>query len=121
MATLASRRAELVAALVAAGVRSGDDPGAIAAPCALVFGAGSDMTGIGRGQVAVEFRVTMLGGLSDAHAAGAELATLEGTVLTVARALAGWQVGPLSGDQIRTVAGGDYLSADLALTTTVDL
>lgn len=121
MATIAARRAELVAALVAATVRASDDPGAVEPPVTYIYGDGSDLVGVGRGQVRYGFRLVLVAGLREAPYASSTLGTLAELVITTLRALAGWQLGPLSADVVRTIAGGEYLTADLSVSTMVDL
>ena len=121
MTTYAQGRDELVAALVADGVRCSVEYGGIEPPCAVVFSEGAELASIGRGQVPWTYRVTLLAGGMDASGVAAELDTLRGTALGTVQALAGWRVDRLGRDAIRQVAGASILAADLFLTRMIDI
>jgi len=121
MSTLATRRAELTAAMLTGGVAISDAPGRIAPPVGYIYGDGIDPRGIGRGQVAASFRVTLVVGHPDAPAASAALGVLTLLALSVLQDLNGWQVGEVRPDAVRTIAGALFLSADVTASAMIDI
>lgn len=123
--TIAEARAALIAALrddAPAAWPVTDTPGTIAAPYLAVLGGGADLGGrIVTGRIAATFRVAMIAGAADQSAAVAELDAMKQAVMSALRALAGWQLGELRPDGIRTFAGADFLTADLEAVTLVTL
>lgn len=122
MTTVADARATLRATLVAADIRVDDDPGSVAPPCVYIYNGGvSDMRRIGMGKVPWSFRVVCRPSTNTEKVASAGVGALVIAVLTVLRALPGWEVGEVTPDIMRTTAGSDYLSADVTATTMIDL
>jgi hypothetical protein len=121
MGTFAATDAELAAALTAAGVRVAAELGATEPPCAVLFSDGSELAGLGRGQVPWRWRVTLLAGRIDAAAVQSELATVRGTVLSALRSLAGWRLVSVSRDGIREVGGGQLLACDVITERMIEL
>lgn len=114
-------RDELAAALVSAGVRVDDSFGG-EPPYAVVWSDGiGDMRTIVTGRVVWSYRVAMVAGGFAEAGVEAELAALRGTCLTVARALAGWQLVRLDRDSLRELSGSTYRGADLILARMIDL
>jgi hypothetical protein len=107
--------------MLTGGVTISDAPGRVAPPVGYVYGGGIDPRGIGRGQVAATFRVTLVVGRSDAPAASAALGDLTLLALSVLQDLNGWQIGEVGPDAIRTIAGAEYLSADVTASSMIDL
>jgi hypothetical protein len=103
------------------GVVISDAPGRIAPPVGYIYGDGIDPRGIGRGQVAASFRVTLVVGRADAPAASAALGALTILALTALRNINGWQVGEVRPDAIRSIAGADYLTADVTASAMIDV
>jgi len=121
VSTLAGRRAELIAALVAGEVDVAPTPGRATPPCVLVYGNGiADMTGIGRSQVPVGFRLVLVSGSVDQEASAELLDALTLVVLGILRALP-WPIGPLERDTIRKLGLGEYLTRDITATAMVDI
>lgn len=117
--SLAVSRAALVAALVAASIRCSDSPGDTAAPVVHIFGNGSDMHGIARGQVRFGFRLVLQPEGGTPALASANLGVMVEAVCAVLRALAGFEVGEVSPDVMRTLAGSEFLSADVTAFTMI--
>ncbi len=108
-------RAELASAIGA-----GDDYNS--PPGKMVYGNGSDLRGVGRGQVAWNFRVVCYVGYHTDSAANVdELAALTLATLSTIRALAGWTVDSISPDLVRQIAGGEHLTADIAVSRMIEL
>lgn len=120
MAGYAATLAAIVATLTAADVPTFDDPGMVDPPCAFVASRGSDLEGIGRGQVPWSFRVVCIGGAWDAQGAARELAAVRTAALAALRA-ASWGVTSVSADGTRQFAGGIYLSADIELSAMTEV
>ena len=122
MTTIGAARAELIAAIIAAGADASSDPSANP-PCVYVAGDGtSDLNRVMAGQANAGFRLTMIGGAWDQSAAAAELDTLKQAVLTAVRELPGWRfTGPIGPDGMREVAGGMLLTADAFAERLVDI
>jgi len=117
VATLAERRAELVAV-----VPSGTTVlGKRQPPYVAVIGDGIAFDQVVRGEVEASFRLAMIAGGWDEEAAVKQLDTMKHSVMTAVRALAGYTIGPLGRDGRRSIAGADYLAADLTVTATVTI
>ena len=114
MTTVAEAQAALVSAVSAA-----SEP--VDPPACIVFSGGSDFRSLGGSQVEWRFNVTCYVGWRDNATASAALAALVFAKLVILRALAGWAVLSVSGDTIRTLAGGDMLAADISVSTKVEL
>ena len=115
MTTVVQARDALVAAVGAA--TAPIDP-----PACYVYSRGSDLTSLGGGGIDWGFRVTCaVGYQSDDATASAALASLLASKLTILRALAGWRVDGVGQDQIRTIAGGEYFTADINVTSRVHI
>jgi hypothetical protein len=113
MTALAELRADLADAIDDAGVRVSTRPGAEAVPYALIYGqAIAARPGPGGTRLAT-FRVVLVAGKADQAAMTAELGDLAVRVLTALWALAGWAVGDVGPDTIRTLGGADHLTADV--------
>jgi hypothetical protein len=122
MTTFVDARAEVIAALIAAGVRASDTPGADT-PYVYVAGDGSgDGSRVVTGQLVASFRLVMVGGAWDESAAARDLDTLKQTVLETLRSLAGWRLtSGVSRDGARDWAGALYLSADVTAERLIDI
>lgn len=118
MTTMAQARAELRAALVAAGVPVARSPGPKAA---VIFGDGMDLEHIGRGQAEATFRVVLIAGKFDVAASTTELDAAKLRALTAVRGLDGWRLGEIRRDTVVTIAGGQYLAADVTASRFVDI
>jgi len=121
MTTIATRRAELTAALIAGGVSCTDTPGDAQPPYAILVQAGSDLDGIGRGQVAFGWRVTLVAGDYLVATSATALDSLMSTSTTVLRLMDGWRLTSMSAASIRDLAGGLYLTADVTASAMIDL
>lgn len=121
MTSIADGRAELVAALAAGGVRVTEDLGGIDPPGVIVSGAGVDVTGLSRGQVAAGHRLALLSGAWDSAAASRGLTELTDTVLGILRHLAGWAIGDPSGDGIIRAGGSDYYGLFITVRRLADI
>ena len=122
MTTIATRRSALSAAIVAAGIRCSDTgPKATAPPVVHIFGGGLDPAGVARGQVRYTFRLVLQPDGGTPAVQSTNLAVMVASVVGVLRSLAGFQVGEVTADVIRTLAGSDFLSADVTATTMIDL
>lgn len=120
-ASVSAARATLAAALVAASIRCSDSPGDTAAPVVHIFGNGSDLRGVGRGQVAYEFRLVLQPEAGTPAVASANLGTMVEAVCAVLRGLAGFQLIAVSQDVMRQLAGSDFLSADITTRVMVEI
>jgi hypothetical protein len=120
--SIVAARAELIGALIAAGVRATDTPGGDP-PYAYVTGDGtSDPSRVVTGQIEAAFRVVLVGGAWDEAAAARELDTLKDAFLSAVRDLDGWRFGaPIGRDGTREWAGGLYMTADAFANTLVDI
>lgn len=77
---------------------------------------------MGGDSVEWQFRVTCAVGLrGDNATASAELATLVQAKLAILWALPGWRVLSIGPDSVRTIAGGDQFTADIAVSSIVQL
>lgn len=117
--TVVQARAALVTGL--SPVVVSDDPGGTAPPCVMIWGGGSDLTMLQTGKVEWTFRVTLIAETWNASGASVALNALGATVLSKLRALAGFKVVSHGPDVVRSVGGGDYLTADIAVSTMIDL
>lgn len=79
------------------------------------------MRGVGRGQVAYEFRLVLQPEGGTPAVASSNLGTMVEAVVAVVRALKDFQVGPVSQDVMRQLGGNDFLSADVTVRTMIDL
>jgi hypothetical protein len=116
--SVAAARSTLVAALVAAGIRCSDSPGDTAAPVVHIFGNGSDLVFRGS-QLRYGFRLVLQPEGGTPAIASANLGTMVEAVVAVLRALQGWQLGDVSQDIMRSLAGSDFLSADITASTLI--
>ena len=114
MASLAAARTALVS-LVGASEESIDPP------ATYVYSSGTDWTGLGGSSVEWEFRVTVSGGMASNGAASAAVATLLAAKLSALQGSSLYRILRVSPDQMRTIAGGDQLTADIAVTCKVDI
>ena len=121
MSTIATRRTELAAALVAGGVSTSNAPGRVSPPVAVLVAAGSDLEGIGRGQVPFGYRIVLVAGAADADASALRLDELVTDTIAVLRSLDGWRIDNLGSASVRDVAGALYLSADVTAYAMIDL
>jgi len=120
-ASVSAARGVLSAALVAASLPCSDSPGDTAAPVVHIFGNGSDMRGVGRGQVRYGFRLVLQPEGGNPAVESANLGAMVEAVCAVIRSLSGWEVGEVGPDTIRTLAGADFLSADVTALVQVEL
>lgn len=115
MTTISEARTALVSAVSASDYEV--DP-----PACYVYSGGSDLTPLGGGGIEWEFRVTCaVGYQGDGATASAALASLVAAKLTILRALGGWSIVRVSPDQIRQIAGGDQFTADIAVSSRVNI
>ena len=115
MTTIAAARAVLAAAVGAVDAQS------TSAAC-YVYSNGSSMDRLGQSGVQWDFRVTCAVGQRGTDAvASAELEALVAAKLAILNALAGWGIAGVSSDGMRTIGGGEQLSADIAVFTKVDI
>ncbi len=121
MTSIATRRGALVTALTGASIRCSDSPGDTAAPVVHIFGNGSDMRGVGRGQVRYSFRLVLQPEGGTTAVASSNLGVMVAAVVAVLRTLTGFEVGEVTPDTLRTIAGSDFLSADVTALTMIDL
>jgi len=113
--TIAQARAALVTAVGAV------DAEGTASAC-YVYSEGSSMERVGQSGVQWGFRVTCAVGLRGTASTGsADLAAFVAGKLATLNALAGWGIAGVSGDRVRTIGGGEQLSADIAVFTKVDI
>lgn len=109
MTTLAAARTALVTAV-------GGDDDYVAPPGVFVYSSGSDVRGIGRGQVEWLFRCTAYVGIGQADSAAASVALAAHVVSLLATLRAtGYAVVSVGPDVLRTIAGGDHLCADITV------
>lgn len=120
MTTVGGARAELVVALVAAGVQGVTAPLA-EPPYAYVTREGIEPSRIVAGQVDVGFTIRLVAGAFDSAAAADQLDADLQTTLRVLRELAGWSVGSTGPDVGRDYQGATYLTADVATSRRVDI
>lgn len=91
-------------------------------PACYVFSNGTDMSRLGGTGVAWGFRVTCAVGYGgDDATASQDLAELLGAKLALLNDPSTWAIASVSSDQVRTIAGGEQLTADIAVTTKVDI
>lgn len=121
MTTLAGARAELIAALEAASLSATETPGSKPPPYVAVLGGGVDFGHIVRGSVLSTWRLACVAGLADAKASVAQLDALKLSAIGMLLTLAGWQLGEVRPDGIRSYAGSDYLTADVTASRYIDL
>ena len=115
MTTIAQARAALVTAVGAVDAQS-------TATACYVYSNGSDMARVGQSGVQWGFRVTCAVGQRGSDATGsADLAALVAAKLATLNALAGWGIQSVSEDRMRTIGGGEQLTADIAVFTKVDI
>lgn len=115
MTSIGDARAALVA-LVEASENPADPP------ACYVYSSGSDMTGLGGTGRSWGFRVTCAVGYVADHAGASQyLAELVDAKLALLVAPSEWGIVSVSSDQVRSIAGGEQLTADIAVTTKVDI
>jgi hypothetical protein len=114
-ASVAAARAALVSAV-------GATDGPLSPPCLAVVSGGSELRGLGGGNVEWTFRVVCYAGAYTDNA-GLEdaLGALVQSTLVTLRSLAGWSIVSVSPSLIRDADGGRVLAADIAVTTSVTL
>ncbi len=95
-------------------------PLSLAGPC-IVFSNGSDLQRLGGTNTECGFNVLCYVGLRDNRVTSTELATYIQAQMVILTALAGFRIVSVGRDTIRTLAGSDLLTADIAVTTTVAL
>ena len=122
MTTRAQARAELTAAIEAAGVDAFPDPGGHDPPYVYVRSDGvPDVTHTLRGAVQAEFTAVCVAGAWDADGTAAMLDAAVQATLTALRDLAGWRLGSVGRDGIRRVGGSDLLTADVIASRAIDI
>lgn len=115
MTTVAEARVALVTA-----VSASDD--VMAPPGCMVFSSGSDLAGLGGSNVEWRYRVTCyVGWHSDSADTEDDLAATVQAKLVILRAFAGWRVLSVGPSVVRSLAGGDHLTADITVSTPVTL
>jgi hypothetical protein len=119
--TITEARAELSGALATAGVPMAGAPGEKAAPYGVVYGDGIGAEHIVRGQALARFRVTLLAGRFDYAASQEALELLKLAAIQTVRGLAGWQFIEVRRDALASVAGGQFLAADVVAARMVEL
>jgi hypothetical protein len=121
MTSLGDARAELVTAVLAAGISATTVPGGVqSTPYVAVLGDGLDLAHVVRGQAFASFRLACIAGSASAEASVVELDALKLAVLDLVRGLAGWRMGEVRADGIRTYGGGEYLTADVTAGRMID-
>ena len=120
---MAGARAELIAAIVAAGVDAFADPGAHDPPYVYVRAEGvPDVSHVVRGTVEAEWTAVCVAGAWDHDGTAAMLDASKQAVLTALRGLAGWRLGTVGRDGIRSVADGALLlTADVSASRAIDI
>ena len=93
----------------------------VAGPACIVFSNGSDLTGLGGTNVEWGFSVLCYVGLRDNRVTSTELATYVQATMVILMALAGFKIVSVERDSVRSLAGGEQLSAAINVTTTVAL
>lgn len=121
MTTLAGARAALIAAVDAVDLAATETPGTRVPPYVAVLGDGLALDRIVTGRVVGRFRLALVAGAADQSGAAAELDSMKLTILVALRALAGWQLGEVRPDGIRTYGGAEYLTCDVTASTLIDL
>jgi hypothetical protein len=91
----------------------------VAGPACIVFSNGSDLSGLGGANVEWGFNVLCYVGLRDNRVTSTELAAYVQSIMVIIQALAGFRMVSVSRDTVRSLAGSDQLTADIAVTTTV--
>ena len=119
MVTLATRRAALDAAIVAAGVPVPDSWGQQQPPFAIIFGEASDLVPRG-GSVAWHFRVTGVLAKATDQLAGPAMDSLSWALVNAGWSLAGFTVDGIGPVSVRDLMGAMHYTVDVSLTTTVD-
>lgn len=115
MTTIAQARTALVSA-VGAAEKYASPPGCF------VFSSGTDMAGLGRTGVEWGFRVVCyVGYKGDDGQASADLAAVVAAKLATLNASNIYRIVSVGPDGVRTIAGGEHLTADIAVTTKVDI
>ena len=115
MTTVAQARAALVTAVSA--VDAYRTP-----PQCYVYSNGTDMQGLGGSSVKWGFRVTCaVGWKSDDAKASSALGTLVLAKLAILQASPIYEIGGVSADVVRQIGGADHLTADIAVSTKVDI
>ena len=115
MTTILEARAALVTAV-------GASDRLVDPPATYVYSQGSDITVLGKGSVQWAFRVSCVVAYRDDDAAASkELAGLLSAKLIILWALAGWSVERVSPDLSTDIGGGRYFSADIDVTTVVQI
>ena len=115
MTTVAQARAALVTAVGAVDAYR-------APPQAYVYSNGTDFTRLGQTGVEWGFRVTCaVGWKADDAKASQALAALVAAKLAILNALPGWAMLSVSSDVVRQIGGADHLTADIAVSTKVDI
>ena len=115
MTTILTARAALVTAV-------GASDRLVDPPACYVYSQGSDMTLLGKGSIQWGFRVSCVVGYRDDDAAASkDLAGLLSAKLIILWALPGWSVDRVSADLVTDIGGGKYFSADIDVTTVVQI
>lgn len=91
-------------------------------PACYVFSNGTEMERVGGVSHKWTFRITCAVGYGgDDATASQDLAQQVAAKLALLNAPNQWQINSVSADQIRQIAGGDQLTADISVTTTVQI
>ncbi len=93
----------------------------VAGPACIVFSNGSELQRLGGTNTEWGFNVLCYVGLRDNRVTSTELATYVQAQMVILTALAGFRIVSVGRDTVRTLAGSDLLTADIAVTTTVAL
>jgi hypothetical protein len=121
MTTMAEARAELTAALEAEDIAVSRTPGGKVPPCALIYGDGFDFAHLLRGEVRARFRITLLAGAWAQDVATELLDPMKLGAVTAVRGLAEWQLDEGRRDAVASIAGGQYLAADVVASRMVTI
>jgi len=119
--TLTEAREALTTALASVVTVTRDPAGLASPPAAIVYGDGVDTAHIGRGQSVASFRILLVAGAWDGTGAADALAELVNAVLTVLRAMVGWQVGELGRDSAVNVSGSTLLGCDVRASVMIEI
>ena len=112
--TYAAARSALVTAV-------GASDEIVAGPACIVFSNGSDLERVGGANVVWGFNILCYVGLRDNAVTSGELATYVQAKMVTLYALAGWSIVSVGRDTVRSLAGSELLTADIAVTTYVTL
>ena len=121
MTTFAEARTEVTAAMAGIGNGATSRPGGKGPPYVLFSGDGGDPGDVARGAFAYTWRIVLCAGGWEADQTAGVLDSMKQAAVTALRGLAGWQVGELGRDGIRTFSGSELLTAELRGVRMIDI